>query len=111
MMLVVKILGLQLAWLACVPVYCGVRQQLMLNQPLSKPLAWLGFVLISALSLWMLCQVYLCLTAIFIFTVVLMMGWILLALVLPHWPRASLLFSLIALMMLLVALSGGGHVV
>lgn len=110
MLLAIKILALQLAWLGAVPVYCTSQQQRILRHPLPKPLAWFIFYVAMLSAAWMLSHVYLWLTACFIVAVVVMMVWILLAISMPHCTRPSLVIVSLSVLMLLVALPGGDYV-
>ncbi len=110
MLLVVEILALQLAWLGCVPVYCAAKPQRIFPHPLPKPLAWLSFIVATLLAVWMLSHIYLWLTAWLIVMVVVMVVWILLAIIMPHCNRFSVVSPVLAVLMLLMALLGDSHV-
>lgn len=110
MLLLIKVMAIQLACLACMPVYCAARQQLFFSRPMNKIVAWSLFVVLSLISVLLFCQLYHPLTAIIYFIVLIMLGWILLALLAPYYREAKTVLALISILMLLPGLLGGVNV-
>ncbi|AFJ02946.1 hypothetical protein Q7C_1805 [Methylophaga frappieri] len=106
----IDILALQLAWFACVPVYCAARQQKIRDLPLAKSVAWPLFLVGSVLATILLMQSYHWLTAVVLVLLVVMLGWILLAIVTPYFVHAWRVLPAISLLVLIVSLIGYGDV-
>lgn len=109
-MLFLNIVAIQLAWLACLGIYSGARQQVLLAKPLSKPLSWGVFVFASLLSIVLFGQIYHLLEAIIFWLVVIMLGWVVVALAAPYFNKAWRLIPIMSGCFLLIGFMGLDHV-
>lgn len=108
--LLFKIVAVQLVWIACVPVYCTAKQQLLLDRPIPKKTAWTLFALAVASAQYLLCLLYHPLTSAIYVLCVIMAAWIALALWLPYERRPAIVLGTTATSLLLLSLAGGAHV-
>ena len=83
MTLLIKVIALQLAWLASLSVYLTASQQVFLRKPVSKKAAWISFVVLVIFSALLLNVVYHPLTSAIFVLCALMASWITLALWAP----------------------------
>ena len=108
--MLLKIISIQLVWLACIGVYLSSKQQAFLPKPLPKWSVWVCFSVAVVVSFCFLVQLYHSLTAGLFILLVMMFAWILMALVVPHYPKAKVVFSAGTLLMLGISLMDGSHV-
>lgn len=109
-MLLINIVAIQLAWISCIPIYCCSKQQLFLKQPLSKFLAWGLFVVLSLLSIALFNQIYHALEAVVFWLIVIMLGWVVIALAAPYCTRPRMLVPVMSLLFLLMGFLGQNNV-
>lgn len=110
MLLLIKLVALQLAWLGCLPIYLTAKQQTFLAKPLNKNIAWSVFTFCSIVATLMLLPIYHPLTASLFTLVVWMTAWIILALWAPQGPKLKQVTISGSLFMLLIGALGGPYV-
>ena len=110
MLLLVKIIALQLAMAGTGVAYLAAQQQVFLPKPLPKALAWSVFTVCSVVASIMLSVFYHPLAASLITLVVVMFGWVILALGAPYYPKWKMVLPGFSLLMLATALMGNTHV-
>ncbi|MEM9103408.1 MAG: hypothetical protein AAGB12_13920 [Pseudomonadota bacterium] len=111
MLLSLKIISIQLAWLGSIAIYLGSEYQVYRVKPIHKAVAWAIFLCSSGLAILFLNTIYHWLTAIMILLMVWMIAWVVLALWPPYCKNAKFLFSVCSLLLLGITLLEGIHVV
>ena len=109
-MILLKVVSVQLVWLARVGVYLSAKQQVFIAKPLPKRPVWAFFVMAVVVSFVLIGQLYHSLTAALFVLLIVMFAWIVLALVAPHYPQGRVVFPAGTLLMLGISLLGGAHV-
>lgn len=109
-MLLLNIVAIQLAWISCIPIYCCSKQQLFLSKPLSKLPAWGAFVVFAIFSIVLFNQIYHALEAVVFWLIVVMLGWVVIALAAPYCSKPRSLVPIMCVFFLLMGLLGRGNV-
>lgn len=71
-------------WLACLLAYLGSEKQQVLDKPLNKLSAWIGFLLLNAMACYQLVNQYAELSACVMLLVLVSLMWIIIVLSAPH---------------------------
>lgn len=82
--MLIKLLAFELLWFGSLAVYLSSSHQVLIKHPVNKKLGALTFVFLSALSLLLLQQQLLFLSASLLALVLVMLAWISLALFAPY---------------------------
>lgn len=101
-----KIIGLQAAWWACVAAYLASERQLILPQSMDRKVGWSAFAVGALVSLALWSNAHDSLTAGVYWVAAVMVSWVLLVLAAPHLSSARRTLGWGAGLMLAAAVLG-----
>jgi Zn-dependent protease with chaperone function len=105
----IKVIACLLVWLGCLLPYLASPKQVLTHYRPSKLQAWFGFVILLAISFFILGSVYSGIIAAIIMLVLVMCSWIITTLLAGHFSRQLIRVSLISAGLLSFITLVGGH--
>jgi len=111
MSFVVNIAAFCLCWFGSVGAYAASERQMVFSKPFTKNLGWALFSVSMAGAFILLLKLHHWISAMLILIVMIMLVWILLALVMPYFPRQRKMLLFGTIITLFTALIGGFYVV
>lgn len=103
----IKALAFQLAWLGSLAVYLCSSHQVILSDPLNKKWATAIFLFFCSLSIVLLSQIYLVLSAFLLALIIVMLSWIALVLLTPYQKDTPTVIVAGSLFILFSSVLGG----